>query len=137
MLKRMIGLGLLTLLAFAAGCGKNRDAEVNAFMSDLDKVTNDLVEKVKAEPSAAGLDEAQKILDAKVADLKGRFDKFKDLREGELTNETMKKFTDGVSKDIKAVANLQVDYVEKTVGDEVFGKKMNKLYTDYNSIFGI
>lgn len=136
-MKKLMGLVLLAATLAFVGCAKNRDAEVNAFMADLDKVTNDIVQKVNANPTAAGIEDAQKALDEKKADLKSRFDKFKDLRQNELSSDVMKKFTDNVSKDLKSVANLQIDYVEKTVGDEAFGKKMNQLYTDYNSIFGV
>lgn len=132
----ILGILILTVLAFA-GCGVNKDAEVTAFIADLDKVSNEIVAKVQQNPSAVGVDQAQVVLDKQKADLKARYDKLKGLRGYELSDAVMKKFTDSVSKNIEWVGNLQIQYAEKTVGDEAFGKKMNKLYTDFNSIFGV
>jgi Tfp pilus assembly protein PilP len=132
----ILGILILTVLAFSA-CGVNKDAEVNAFVSDMDKVTGEITAKVNGNPTAAGVDEAQKVLDAKKADLKARYDKLKELRGYELSEPVMKKLTDSISKNMEAVADLQIKNVDKTVEDEAFGKKMNKLYTDYNSIFGV
>ena len=132
----ILGILILTILAFA-GCSVNKDAEVTAFVSDMDKVTNEITSKVNSSPTAAGVDEAQKALDAKKADLKARYDKLKELRGYELSEQVTKKLTDSITKNMETVANLQIQNVEKTVSDEAFGKKMNKLYTDYNSIFGV
>ena len=133
----ILGILILTVLAFSACGGVNKDAEVTAFVTDVDKVTSEITTKVNTNPSAAGVDEAQKILDAKKADLKARYDKLKELRGYELSEPVMKKLTDSISKNMESVANLQIQNVEKTVEDEAFGKKMNKLYTDYNAIFGV
>jgi hypothetical protein len=132
------GILILTILAFAAACGgANNDAEVSAFVADMDKVTGDITAKVKANPSVAGIEEAQKILDGKKSDLKARYDKLKELRNFEVSEAVMKKFTDSISRNMESVADLQIENADKTVSDEAFGKKINKLYTDYNGIFGV
>lgn len=136
MKKIIIGILILSLLALA-GCSTNRDAEVKAFIVDVDKVTTDLIGKINAKPTAAGIDEAQKILDGKKSDLKARYDQLKTLRGFELSDQVMKEFTDSVGKNMESVADLQIKNAEKTVADEAFGQKMNKLYTDYNAIFGV
>lgn len=130
----ILGILITTILALTA-CGVNKDAEVTAFVSDIDSVTNELTSKFNS--SNSGVDEAQKILDAKKADLKARYDKLKELRGYEISEAAMKKFTDSISKNMEAVAGLQIQNAEKIASDEAFGKKMNKLYSDYNSIFGI
>ena len=132
----ILGILLLMVLAFA-GCGVNKDAEVNAFVADMDKLAGQIVTKVNANPTASGIDEAQKILDKQKSDLKARYDKLKELRGYELSETVMKKFTDSVAKNIETIGGLQIQHAEQTVGDEAFGKKMNKLYTDFNSIFGV
>lgn len=132
----ILGILLLTVLAFA-GCGSNKDAEVNIFVADVDKLAGQIVTKVNADPTASGIDEAQKILDKQKSDLKARYDKLKELRGYELSEAVMKKFTDSVAKNIETIGGLQIQHAEQTVGDEAFGKKMNKLYTDFNSIFGV
>lgn len=134
----IFGILILTILAFAAACGGvNKDTEVSAFVADIDKVTGDITAKVKANPSVAGIEEAQKILDGKKSDLKARYDKLKELRNFEVSEAVMKKFTDSISRNMESVADLQIENADKTVSDEAFGKKINKLYTDYNQIFGV
>ncbi|HEX8250638.1 MAG TPA: hypothetical protein VF599_20865 [Pyrinomonadaceae bacterium] len=127
----ILGILLLMVLAFA-GCGSNKDTEVNAFVADTDKLAGQIVTKVNANPTANGIDEAQKILDKQKSDLKARYDKLKELRGYELSEAVMKKFTDSVAKNIETIGGLQIQHAEQTVGDEAFGKKMNKLYTDFN-----
>lgn len=134
----IFGILILTILAFAAACGGvSKDTEVSAFVADIDKVTGDITAKVKANPSVAGIEEAQKILDGKKSDLKARYDKLKELRNFEVSEAVMKKFTDSISRNMESVADLQIENADKTVSDEAFGKKINKLYTDYNQIFGV
>lgn len=133
----ILGILFLMILAFAGCGGTNKDAEVNAFVADMDKLAGQIVTKVNAEPTASGIDEAQKVLDKQKSDLKARYDKLKELRGYELSEAVMKKFTDSVAKNIETIGGLQIQYAEQTVGDEAFGKKMNKLYTDFNSIFGV
>lgn len=135
---KTIILGILFLMVLAlAGCGSNKDAEVDTFVADMDKLAGQIVTKVNANPTASGIDEAQKILDKQKSDLKARYDKLKELRGYELSEAVMKKFTDSIAKNIETIGGLQIQHAEQTVGDEAFGKKMNKLYTDFNSIFGV
>jgi predicted component of type VI protein secretion system len=135
---KTIILGILFFMVLAlAGCGSNKDAEVDTFVADMDKLAGQIVTKVNANPTASGIDEAQKILDKQKSDLKARYDKLKELRGYELSEAVMKKFTDSVAKNIETIGGLQIQHAEQTVGDEAFGKKMNKLYTDFNSIFGV
>lgn len=132
----ILGLLILTVLAFA-GCSANKDAEVKTFVTEVDKITNEITTKINSNPTAAGVEEAQKVLDGKKSDLKSRYDKLKELRGFELSEPVMKSFTDSISKNMESIADLQIKNAEKTVTDEAFGKKLNKLYTDYNAIFGV
>ena len=61
---------LLVIAAFALGltaCSK--DAEVNAFLTELDAVTQEISTKINASPDADGINAAQKAFDAKKASL--------------------------------------------------------------------
>lgn len=81
--------------------------------------------------------EAQKLLDDKKADLKKKYDVLKTARGFEIKEETMKKFTDSVFKNAQAVNGLKLDFVEKTMEDESFGKKIDKLVNDFNAIYEV
>ena len=137
MKKLVLGLMILTSLVFAACSGAGKDAEVNAFVTDSDKLASEIVQKVKANPTAKGVEEAQKVLEAKKADLKAKYDKLKTVSGYEIKEETMKKFTDSTFKNIESVNGLKIDYVDQTLDDAVFGEKINKLVTDFNALYGV
>lgn len=129
--------GLVIAMSFVlAGCG-SKDAEVTAFIADTDKLAGDIVQKVKANPTASGIDEAQKLLDGKKADLKTKYDSLKTIRGYQVKEETMKKFTDSVFRNAEAVNGMRIDYVEKSVDDASFSKKLDKLVNDFNAIYEV
>jgi hypothetical protein len=135
MKKSLFGLVVLIALAFAA-CSVNKDAEVGAFVSEMDKLAADIVRTVDEKPSA-GVDDAQKMLDARKADLKAKFEKIKDVRGYQLSKEMSKKLTDSVTKNVESVGGLQIKYAEKSAADRKFGEKLSKLSDDFNSIYGV
>lgn len=126
----------LICLAFA-GCGANKDAEVGAFISETDKLASDIVKTVNANPSQTGLDQAQKLLDAKKTELKNKCDSIKKLRGFELSKEMTDKLSDSIADNVSEVGSLQIDYAEKAVEDAKFAEKLNKLYQDFSSIYGV
>ncbi|HLM01036.1 MAG TPA: hypothetical protein VK400_08255 [Pyrinomonadaceae bacterium] len=125
------------VMTFSAACGLNRDAEVNSFVAEMDKLTAEIVSAVDEKPGTPGVERAQKLLDARKTELKANFEKLKDVRGFQLSRETTKKFTDAVAGNVESVNSLQIKYVDKTSADENFRQKLNKLSSDFNSIFGI
>jgi len=135
MRKTLFGLVLVWSFVFA-GCG-SKDAEINSFISDSDKLASEIVQKVKANPTATGVDEAQKLLDSKKADLRKQYDNLKTARGYQVKEETMRKFTDSVFKNAEAVNNLKLDFLEKTLNDKKFSEKIDKLVDDFNAIYEV
>ena len=131
----LFGLFMTIVLAFS-GCGLNKDAEVNSFITEMDKLTAEIVRAVDEKPTD-GVDKAQKLLDARKSELKKSYESFKDVRGFQLSKEMQTKFTEAVTKDIEAVGNLQIKHAKTSVADEAFAQKLDKLTTDYNSIFGV
>lgn len=127
---------LITIAAAFSACSLNKDAEVNSFISEMDKLTNEIVKTVDEKPTT-GVDRAQQLLDARKSELKASFDKLKDVRGFQLSEEMKKKFTDAVTKNVTAVNTLQIKYAGESVTNEGFGEKLRRLSTDYNSIFGV
>lgn len=127
---------LITFAAVFSGCSMNKDAEVNSFVTDMDKLTGEIVKAVDEKP-ATGVDRAQQLLDARKTEMKANFEKLKDVRGFQLSEEMKKKFTDAITKNVEAVNTLQIKYVEESIEDQSFGQKLKKLSTDYNSIFGV
>ena len=130
-------LMIAIVLAFSAACGLSKDAEVNSFVAEMDKLTADIVRAVEEKPSVQGAERAQRLLDERKAALKAGFDNLKDVRGFQLSDEVKKKFTDAVAKDVEAVNSLQIKYAGKALTDENFGQKLSQLSADFNSIFGV
>jgi hypothetical protein len=132
----LLGLLMTTILGFS-GCGAlNKDAEVNSFITEMDKLTVEIVRAVDEKPTE-GVDKAQKLLDARKTELKKSYEKFKDIRGFQLSKEMQAKFTDTVTKDLELVGNLQIRHAKTWVADQNFAQKLDKLTADYNSIFGV
>ena len=135
MRKIAFGLAIIACLTLI-GCG-NGDADINAFTTDFDKLTNDIVAKIKATPTAAGIDEAQKMLDGKKADMKTKLDGLKQLRGFQVSKDSTKKLADSLKKDLTTINSLKIDYMDKTLSDKDFSEKLNKLVVDFNAISGV
>jgi len=112
--------------------GCNKDAEVNAFITENRAVIDEIVKKVDANPSEAGVDEAQKAFDAKKAALKEKWDAIKTARGAQVSADVQKKMETEVPADMKKLTDVQMKHVLKlgSGGNEKFGK----LLKDYQDI---
>jgi len=134
-MKKLV-LGFAIIVSFTVtGCHLSKDIEINAFVADSDKVANEIVQKVKANPTVAGIEEAQKFLDGKKADLKAKHEALMNVCGYQVSKEAMKKFTDSGLKNAEAVNDLKLDFLEKTLEDKTFSEKINKLVNDFNTIY--
>src|SRR5947208_12043364 len=95
---------LLLIAAFALGltaCSK--DAEVSAFLTELDAATQEISTKIDASPDIDGINAAQKAFDARKASLKGKWDTVKDAMGFQVSADTKKKLEDTVKKDMGVI----------------------------------
>lgn len=122
----------------AAGCKKDRD--VDATLAELDAFTKELVRKVEsASNPAAGVEEAQKLMDARRAEMRAKLEVLREVRAGEVTNseETKNKMLESVTNNVMSVAGLQIKYMTQSMQDPAFKVKLDKLVADYQSLFKI
>ena len=137
-MKRNLMVMIAIVMAFSASaCGIRKDAEVNSFVAELDKLGADIVRTVDEKPTAAGLDQAQQLLEERKNELKASFEKLKSVRGFQITEETKKKLADSVTKNVAAVNGLRFKHAGKTVSDKEFGQKLSRLSADFNSILGV
>ena len=76
-----------------SGCVRrsfHAESTVNTVVAELDSFTNDLVKKVESAPTSAGVDDAQKYLDSKKADLTAKIATLKDIRGYQVSEDTKK-----------------------------------------------
>lgn len=115
------------------GCSK--DADVDAFIAENDAVMKDITTKIDANPSAAGVDDAQKSFDAKKASLKSKWDAIKEARGMQVSEDKQKKLTDSMSANMKTLTDVSVKNAMKLAMDKDAATKFQKLMTDYGNTF--
>ena len=131
---KKVTLFLMAILCISlTGCSK--DAEINAFITEFDSVTQDIVSKIDANPSAAGVDDAQKAFDGKKASLKAKWDGIKGAVGFQVSADTKKKLEDSVSKNMKALTDVSMKNAMKMAMDKDAMGKFKTLLTDYQATF--
>lgn len=131
---RCVPLALVFVMLVFAGCKK--DAEIESVVAELHTFSEQLVSKVQSAPNpSAGVDEAQKLMDSRKADLQAKMNSLKGVRGYQVSKETQQKMTDTLTKDAMNVAGLQAKYVSVSMRDPAFRAKIEKLVKDYTEIF--
>ncbi len=133
---KKVGLLLIAILCLGlAGCSK--DAEINAFITEFDAATKEIVAKIDADPSASGIDAAQKAFDGKKASLKAKWDGIKDAVGFQVSADTKKKLEESVSNNMKALMDVSMKNAMKMATDKDAAAKFKTLLTDYQSTFAV
>lgn len=128
-------LPFLILLVCILGCSK--DAEIDAFIAEFDAATKDIVAKIDANPTAAGVGEAQKSFDGKKASLKTKWDGIKDAVGMQVSADTKKKLEDSVANNMKALTDVSLKHGVKMAMDKDASAKFKTLLTDYQGTFAV
>ena len=129
-----IALAALLLISLSvAGCRK--DAEVNATVSAVDALTTELVRRIEAAPNpSAGVDDAQRYLDATKSDIASKMGVLKSLRGDQVSDETRKKLRSRLADDAAKVGDLQIKYVSHSISNPAFKAKLDRLVADYQTL---
>ena len=131
---KKVAITLLAVLCLSLiGC--NKDGEINAFVTEFDAATNEIVQKIDANPNAAGVDEAQKAFDAKKESLTTKWNAIKTARGMQVSEEAQKKLTDSTAKNMKAITDVATKHAMKMAMDKNAMTKFQKLMTDYGNTF--
>jgi hypothetical protein len=133
-MKKQVPLLVLALLSLAlAGC--KRDGEVNEILATIDSFTTELVSRIEtAGNPSAGVDDAQKYLDSRKDELRGKMDALKRLRESQVSDAAKQKITSSLVDDASKVGNLEIKYVSQSMNDPAFNAKLDKLVKDYQAL---
>ena len=114
----------------------SKDAEINAFITEFDSTTKELISKIDANPTAAGIDDARKAFDGKKAGLKVKWDAIKDAVGFQVSADTKKKLEDTVKKNMDDLQKVASKHEETIASDSQAIQKFTKLITDFTSMFG-
>ncbi len=136
MSKRLVALLALICAALSlAGC--NKDSEINSTMAAIHEVTEEVVKKVNASPTVAGVDDAQKYFDSKKADLKSKWDGIKGARGFQVSDDTKKKMAESFTTDYTNIKTLEIKHMSEAMEDAAFKSKLEKLVKDWEDTFKI
>lgn len=138
MLSRMRRKFAITLLLISclAAVGCKKDAEIESVTAELHAFSEELVRKVQTAPNpAAGVEDAQRMMDARKSELRAKVDSLKSVRGFQVSNETQQKMVSTLTRDAMQVAGLQMRYVSVSAKDPAFKSKLDRLIRDYTEIF--
>ncbi len=124
---------LLAIVLALGACKK--DDFANETMAQLSSMTDEIVKKVNdSEDKKAGVAEAQKILDAKKADLAPKMAEIMELRGFQISEEAQgnvaKVLVDVTSK----MATLEINLMMTTMNDKELEAAVEKLSTDHGNL---
>lgn len=128
-------------LALVAACsillaGCKKDSEIESVLTDIDTFTKELVAKVESAPNpSAGVDDAQKFMDSKKAEIREKLNSIKSVRGFQVSEPTKKKMMDTITSDAMKVGGLQAKYIRNSMSDPSFKRKLDKLVSDYQELF--
>lgn len=133
MYRKLSCLSLAVILcALSVAC--KRDADVGAVVDELNSFTAEVVKRVDANPTSAGVDDAQKYFDSRKEEMKGKLASIKNVREAQVSEETKKKMLEGFTNNVKNVSMLQVKYMNQSMRDPALRTKLQKLAQDYTAL---
>lgn len=126
----------LAIVSFLlTGCSK--DAEVNAFISEFDAATTEIVQKIESNPSSAGVDAAISAFNARKPQLKSKWDEIKGAVGIQVTAETKKRLETSVANNMKALTEVSIKNAVKMSADREASAKFRGLMEDYSKTFSV
>ena len=127
---------VVVVLACIVLTGCKKDMEIETIVAELHSFSMELTKKVQSAPNpSAGIDEAQKLMDSRKADLQSKMKSLNGVRGYQVSKETQKRMTDTLSQDARSIAGLQIKYLSVSIRDPAFKEKLDKLIRDYTEIF--
>jgi hypothetical protein len=120
----------------AAGGGGTGVKDLGETVNALGAFTEELASKVEsAEDAKAGLAEAQKLLDARRGELAASVSALRASPQVKSDAAARGRLLEAEVDDTERVHRLQVRYADATTADPDFKARLDKLVSDYDSIF--
>lgn len=132
-MRKTVTLIALSLSVLLAGCSK--DADVSAFINELDGATKEIVEKIDANPTSAGIDAAHKAFDGRKPQLSEKWNNIKGAVGVQVSGDTKKKLEESVKNNMKALTEVSMRNMLKMASDKEATIKFQRLMTEYGKTF--
>ena len=125
-------LTIILLAVFALGLtGCNKDAEIDAFLTEFESTTAEMTKKINENPTSAGVDEAQKTFTAKKPVLLEKFDVIKNARGFQVSEGKQKEMMERIVKSATSLSEAS----RKLMTDREALTKFQSLMKEYGETF--
>jgi len=125
-------LAIATLVLFCLSMAACRnDSKATGFITEFEAFTNELAKKVDANPTSAGVEDAQKFLDSKKADLNA---KWKAVKDSGVSADAYKNAEESMKRNVSTIQGLVTKHTGAIGKDPQMGPKLQKLLQDYLAI---
>lgn len=111
------------------------DELVESFIEEFNTVSREMTANIANKKTSAGIDDAQRTFEAKRAVLKEKFGTFKNAVKMQVSEEILKKLTDSIINNGKALSDAFVTHARDYARDRKAGPKFQKLMKDYVDTF--
>ncbi len=103
--------------------------------SEIDSLADDMVKAVtEADDKKQGVAEAQKLLDAKKADLGAKMVEMGELRGFQVSEDVAADMTSSLAKSVIEVQGLQITLMSESIKDPELKTAVDQLTTDFNDM---
>ncbi len=127
---KTIAIALVVMVSLIlVGCSK--DAEINAFLTDWDGLTQEMVKKIET----GDIDGAKAAFDAKKVNLKAKWAEIKDARGFQVGKETQDKMQASATKNMSDLQGAMMKNVMALAADKPKMDKLQALVQEYAEIF--
>jgi hypothetical protein len=124
---------LLSFLVAAPACKK--DDMVKETTSEIDSLAGEMVKTItEADDKKQGVADAQKLLDAKKADLGAKMTEMGELRGFQVSEEASAEMTSSLASSMMEVQGLQITLMSESMKDPELKTAVEKLTSDFSSM---
>lgn len=129
----------ITLFLLAVFClsltACNKDAEIDAFLTEFESTTAEMTKKIDDNPTSAGVDEAQKAFTARKPGLQQKFDAIKNARGFQVSEGKQKEMMDRLTKSTMSFQTIAQKHALKLAQDKDAMTKFQNLMKEYGETF--
>lgn len=127
-------LTVFLVMVFCMGLiGCSKDGDIDAFVTELESVTNEMGQKLEA----GDVDAAQTAFSAKKESLKAKWDSLKTARGFQVSEAAKKKLEESMKKNAATLQSGVMKGSMKLATNKGAVDKMQALMKDYMSVFGV
>jgi DNA-directed RNA polymerase len=134
---KRIALFISILFVTLGSTACSKDAEVNAFINEFDSATKELVDKINANPTSAGIDDARKTFESRKPQLKAKWDEIKTAVGAQVSSETKKRLETSIANNLRAITEVSMRNMAKLAADKEAPEKLKMLIEDYSGTFAL